>query len=83
MPAVIVRMAKPSTPGICEKRHSVRTTSSTATPNVQPCRRANRENWLDGSGSVVTTPSNAVTLTRSSATRRRVERPHGRVAGLA
>ena len=38
-PAVIVRTAKPLTSGICEKRHATRTTSSTATPTVQPCRR--------------------------------------------
>ena len=55
-PAVTVRMAKPLTSGICEARHATSTTSRTATPTVQPWRRANRENWLDGSGSVVTTP---------------------------
>ena len=58
VPAVIVRMAKPSTSGSCEKRQSISTTSSTATPNVQPWRRASRDERLDGSGSVVTAPSN-------------------------
>ncbi len=66
-PAVTVRMAKPLTSGICEARHATSTTSRTATPTVQPWRRANRENWLDGSGNVVTTPSKAVTAMASPA----------------
>ena len=51
VPAVIVRISKPPKSGSCDTRHSSSTTSSTATPIVHPCRRANRENVDDGSGS--------------------------------
>ncbi len=58
VPAVIVRISKSPNLGSCETRHSSRTTSNVATPNVQPWRRARRDSRDDGSGSFVIVPPN-------------------------